>query len=141
MGVIQGRNCINFNVNAAATIPAYRVLKLAATSGVPRGVALWDTATAAIAGISQEQSVGNTGTSIWTAISGTAKAQAGASVSASALLTALTATGEVVEATVPTFNTTTGNLPFLIGHALESGATGAAVEILINITPMRLVQA
>lgn len=128
----RGTNEVNFR-NSGATIPAYRVIKPSGNNTV----ALWDTATAIMIGLSQEQcdSLG----AIQVAIGGTAKGQAGASVSAGALLTGLTATGEVIECLAGSLlATTTTAIPRTIGVALQTGDTGAAIEVLIMPGPLRI---
>lgn len=127
----RGTNEVNFR-NSGATIPAYRIVK-------PNGagsVALHDTATALIIGVSQEQS-GDSGTSVWVAINGTAKGQCGASVSSGALLTALTATGAIVEAT-HVLNTTTTVIPYSLGISLEAGSTNAVIEVTVAPNNVRV---
>lgn len=128
---------LNFTVNGA-TIPAYRIVKNAATAAVPRGVALWDTATAFIMGLSQEISSDATGGAAFVAVGGTAKANCGASVSAGALLTGLTATGEVVEVTAHVLNTTTTVVPRTVGQAMRSGSTAAAIEVYVSPNNLRV---
>ena len=127
---------VNFNVNGA-TIPAYRIAKQASTSTVVRAVALWDTATAFIIGLTTEQS-GATNTAVQVAVGGTAKGQCGASVSAGSLLTGFTTTGEVVEAAANVLNTTTTVIPRTVGQAMQVGNSGSAIEVYVNPNNIRI---
>lgn len=128
----RGTNEVSFR-NSGATIPAYRIV----TPSGNNTVALWNTQTAYMLGLSQEQS-GDSGTAILVAIGGTAKGQAGASVSAGALLTGLTATGEVIEAAANILNTTTTVIPRSIGLSLQTGDSGAAIEVLVSPGHVRI---
>lgn len=137
MAVKNSPQLISFNVDGA-TIPAYRIAKAAGGTTVARAVALWDTASAVIIGLTQEISSGATGGSVVVAIGGTAKGNCGASVSAAALLTGLTATGEVIEAGTQILNTTTTIVPRTVGVAMQNGATGSAIEVLVNPNNIRV---
>lgn len=125
--VDRAKTVVSFKANA--TISAYRILKLSAANTV----ALHDTSTALILGVSDDDSSGGANSAIKVVIDGTAKIQCGASVSVGALCTAQTATGLLIES-ANTFTTTAASLvPKTIGIALASGSTNSTIEVLLNI--------
>ena len=120
---------------AAATLPAYVIVK-PGTAG--NTVALHDTNTAQIIGITQQQSQGGIGSSVLVALNGCAKVQAGASVSAGAVLIPQTATGYAIEDAAGGFiNTTTALVNFSLGLALDAGDTNSVIEVLLRPQQIR----
>lgn len=137
--VERGTVKINFAVNYASTIPAYRIVKNASTANVPGAVGLWDTSTARMIGLSCDNSGGATGTAIQVAILGSAYGDAGASVSAGSLLTGLTATGQVVEVGAALMDVVTaGSSIAFIGQAMGTADTNSSVEVYLNIGNLQL---
>lgn len=121
---------VTFRVNDAATISAFRLLAPAAGGN---SVKLWVTATSIMFAVSQDQSRGATGTSILAAIGGCARLQAGASVSAGAMITGQTDTGLGIEDTsLGFFTTATTASPFAIGVALDAADTNSVFEVLVR---------
>ena len=130
----QGPN-VSFKVNQATTLSAYRIVKPAAGNN---SVALWDTATAHILGVTLEDSKGATGTSVLVAIYGTARLGAGASVSAGALVTGQTATGLGIEdASRGYMDTATAIVAYTLGIALDAADTNSVFEVLIRPSNLR----
>ena len=120
---------------ASATIPAYVIVKPGTAAGT---VALHDTNTAQIIGITQQQSQGGANSSVLVALMGCAKVQAGASVSAGAVLIPQTATGYAIEdATGGFINTTTALVNFSLGLALSAGDTNSVIEVLLRPQQIR----
>jgi hypothetical protein len=130
------RHTVEVNYEARQTLSAYVVVKPATTGN---GVLLHDTATAYIKGITQDASIGGTGTAVLVAIGGTAKAQAGASVSSGSLLTVQTATGYVIEVTTSVLNTTSTVIPRTVGLANGKGSTNALIEVDFAPSNIRVV--
>ena len=137
----------------AATVSAFRVVSFdTATSGVENYVRLIQipTETSHVLGVSQDYA--DTTASQFQACPvisfGYGKVAAGASVSSGALLTFVTTTGYVIEATalgntgapVTTTFSTTGSIRVKeIGVALQKGSlTDAAMECFISISNQRL---
>lgn len=131
----QKRASTEISFAVSATLAAYVLVK---PTGTRNQVGLWDTATALFAGISQEASSGGTGTAVLVAIGGSAKGQAGASVSSGALLTGQTATGYVIEASANTLNTTTTAIPRTIGWSNHAASTNGILEVFIAINNVRI---
>lgn len=111
-----------------ATISAYLLLKSGTSAN---SVALWDTTTAIMFGISAAQSAGGAGTSIAVAIGGCAKLTAGASVSSGALITGTTTGLGIEDASLGFFTTATTSAPFSIGISLDAASTNSTFEVLI----------
>ncbi len=125
----QQRATVVVSFKAAATLSAYRIVKPGTANNQ---VALWDTATALMIGISQQDSQGGAGSSIMVAIGGTARVQAGASISAGACVTGQTATGLAIADTTNGFiDTTSATVPYAIGVALENAETNSVCEVLV----------
>lgn len=133
MSQTRGMVGVNFR-NSGATIPAYRIVGVSGDDTV----SLWATATTQMVGIAQEQA--DSLASVFVAIYGSAKGEAGASVSAGSVLSGLTATGQVIASTALQ-DTVTTDIPFMIGLALQSGSTNAAIEVLVRPTHWRILNA
>lgn len=124
---------VNISFLVSATISAFRIVK---PTGANR-VGTWDTATAHILGVAQEDSKGGSDTSVLVCIGGTARTMAGASISAGALITAQTATGLAIEAGTGLIDTTTSAVPKLLGLALDAADTNSVCEVLLIINNVR----
>jgi hypothetical protein len=112
---------------AAATLSAYRVVKLSAANTVN----LWDTISAFHIGITQQDSQGGTNSSVAVGVGGFLTAQALASITAGDLLVAQTATGLVLtDTTVGFIATSTTLLPFSLGIAMRAADTNSTLEVL-----------
>lgn len=121
---------VMYSFKAAATVSAYRIVKPGTAANQ---VATWDTATAVMLGISQQASVGGTGTSVLIAVYGAAKLMAGASISAGAVVTGQTATGlGIAETTNGFIDTTSATVPYNIGIALDAADTNSVFEVLMQ---------
>jgi len=115
---------ITLKANSGSS-PAYRVVTVSGANTAD----IWKTATSLILGVSMEDASA-TGEAWKIRIAGTAKVACGASVSAGALVTPMTGTGKITEAT-KTYNTTTTVVPRSLGIALEAGSTNSVIEVLI----------
>lgn len=115
------------SMKAAATLAAYTVVGISAANTV----ALRDTSTSMIFGVTTDDSMDGTGSSVAVCIAGTAKVLCGASVSAGSVVTVQTATGYAIEAAA--VNTTTSAIPKLLGIALQAGSTNAVIEVALQI--------
>lgn len=114
---------------AAATLAAYRVVKLSAANTV----AYWDTQTANILGVTIEDAKA-TNSAVAVQLDGIARVScADASVNAVGTLVgpATDGSGQVVLRAQP--DTTTANFPKVLGLATETGATGASIRVALNI--------
>lgn len=121
----------------AATVTANVIVKPGTAANQ---VAIWDTATAFMIGVSQQASSGGTGTSVAIALGGCAKLTAGASVSSGAAITGQTTTGYGIEDTSRGFiDTTSATVPYAIGIALDAGDTNSVFEVLIMPRNIRFV--
>ena len=121
---------------AAATLSAYRVVSpdTALSDQFVRPIQ-FPTLTSKILGIAQARAT--TDPAFPVDAFGYTKAAAGASVSAGAVLTPVTTTGYVIEAT-DDYATTTTAVPRVIGMALQIGSlTDAAIEIFLAIDMVR----
>lgn len=138
----------NKSFRVAATVSAYRVVALdTSTSSGPRIIQI-PTETSYILGISQDYADTTSAQFAACPVSffGDCKAAAGASVSAGALLTFVTATAYVIEVGNANFDTgatsfaTSGSkMPKLLGVALSVGtATDAVIEVALNISNFRI---
>ena len=131
------------SLRAAATLSAYRVVApdTALSVGFVRLIQI-PTETSFILGIAQQS--GTTAQAVPVISYGYSKVAAGASVSAGALLTFVTATGYLIEqanATIGTSAASTAGVlqPKLVGVALQNGAnTDAVIEAFISISNFRL---
>lgn len=112
---------------SAATLSAYVLVKPAGANLV----ALWDTVTAYMMGISQQQSQGGANSSVQVAIGGCAVLTAGASVSAGAFITGTTTGLGIEDTSNGLMKTSTASVPFGIGIALDAADTNSTFEVLI----------
>lgn len=137
-------NEIRKTFRAAGTVSAYRVLAIdtALSSGFVR-VSQFATETMHILGVGQDSAT--TDQACLVVCGGFAKGAAGASVSAGAILTPVTATGFLIEAglggtfATTAFSTVGSVIPKQIGIALQTGSiTDAAMEIFVGISNVRV---
>lgn len=137
---------------AAATVQAYHIVSFdtaTASDGHVRVIHYWSE-TAHILGVAQDYADTTSGQfqAVPVASFGYAKVAAGASVSAGAILTPVTATGYAIEATalgntgapITTTFSTAGSIRVKeIGIALEKGSlTDAVMECYVNISNLKL---
>jgi len=120
---------------ASATLAAYVIVKPGTGANL---VALHDTNTAQIIGVTQQASVGGANSSVLVALNGCAKVTAGASVSSGAILIPQTATGFAVEDGAGGYiNTATALANFSLGLALDAGDTNSTIEVLLRPQQIR----
>ena len=118
---------------AAASVTAFRVVApdTALSNGFIR-VTHIQTETSFILGLSKDAA--STDGAIAITAFGFAKGACGASVSAGSMLTFVTGTAYVVQASATSLNTTTTLIERQIGIALQNGAnTDAVIEVFVNI--------
>lgn len=129
---------IRKSLRAAASVSAYRVCSpdTALSDAFVRAIQ-FPTLTSLILGISQD--VASTDGALPIISVGYAKAAAGASVSAGAILIPVTTTGYVIEGTA-TYDTGTTAVPRHVGMALQNASlTDAALEVFVTIHQVRKV--
>lgn len=122
-----------FSFHADSTIAAYRVVR---ATGVAMQVALHNTTTAHILGVTINDSQGGSDSSIAVATAGIVKCACASSVSAGSIVTAQSATASgLIEMAGNTVNsTTTSAVPKLLGIALQSGSTNSVIAVALNIS-------
>ena len=131
--VVRGQNILSFK--AAQTLSAYRVVRLSAANTVN----LSDTVTSGVLGVTTQDAAG-TDAAAAVCVSGTAKIQCAASISAGAIVTfqSNTTSGLIMEVGASVLNTTTTQLPFAVGRALTAGSTNSVIEVSLMLTPYRV---
>lgn len=112
---------------SGVTLSAFVIVKPAGANLV----ALWDTTTSMMMGISQLMSQGGANSSVQIAIGGCSNLIAGASVSAGAFITGTTTGLGIEDTSLGFINTATTTVPFGIGIALDAADTNSTFEVLI----------
>jgi len=129
----QENNGTIISCKAANTnVTAYKIVAVSAENTV----ALWDTVTSAILGVSSMDAAA-ANSAVGVVINGTVRVQCGASVGAGSVVCPQTATGKCIEAT-NTLNTTTTVIPRTLGIALENGSTNSVIEVALMQNNIRV---
>lgn len=127
----QIRNSIHASFQAAGTITAYcAVAGFSTASANINQVALWDTETKAVIGLSYDYFEPSTGVDV--VIMGSGKALCSASVTQWKPVSAITLTGQMIESTNTASTVASAVILPQVGLALANGSANSVIEVLVR---------